>query len=421
MTIELTDSDPRNGISVSSRLVSLDTYRGIVMLLMASDGLRFAEVAHHFPDSRVWQFLALESDHVRWQGCHLWDLIMPAFLFMVGVAVPYSIASRRRRGQGTGRLLAHAIWRSSVLVLLGILLMSNGGARTDFNFINVLSQIGLGYWLVFLLAQRSVREQVLAFVLILVGYWYLFFSYPLPGPSFDYASVGVPTGWKHMEGIAAHWDLNTTPVTAFDRWFLNLFPRSEPFHFRPGGGGTLNFVPSIATMLLGVMAAQWLRGGRNESTRILGLVGAGALLMAAGIALDPAILPGIESTRWSLCPIIKCLWTPSYVLYSGGWVVLGLAVLYWIIDVRGGDSAPGKTGRSMPAWTFPFVVVGMNSIVMYLMAWFIAPWIRHSLYTHFGRARFETTYGPIVNQLAVLAIMWLVCWWLYRQRVFVRV
>src|SRR3954451_3296511 len=102
------------------RLVSLDTYRGLVMLLMASDGLRLGEVARHFPDSRVWQFLARQSDHVRWQGWTVWDLIMPAFLFMVGVALPFSIASRRRRGQGSARMFVHALWRSIVLVALGI-------------------------------------------------------------------------------------------------------------------------------------------------------------------------------------------------------------------------------------------------------------------------------------------------------------
>src|SRR6185295_11197067 len=102
---------PPEGLFSATRLVSLDTFRGLVMLLMASDGLRFGEVAQHYPDSRIWQFLARQSDHVRWQGCTLWDLIMPAFLFMVGVALPFSIASRRR-GQGSARLFAHAVWRS---------------------------------------------------------------------------------------------------------------------------------------------------------------------------------------------------------------------------------------------------------------------------------------------------------------------
>jgi heparan-alpha-glucosaminide N-acetyltransferase len=396
--------------ALPKRLVSLDTFRGLVMLLMASDGLRLGEVARHYPDSRIWQFLARQSDHVRWQGCTLWDLIMPAFLFMVGVALPFSIASRRRRGQGGMRLFAHAVWRSIVLVLLGIILMSIGEPREGLNFINVLAQIGLGYWFVFLMTERSFRTQALTFVAILAGWWLWFYSYPLPESSFDFASVGVPSGWHHPEGIAAHWDLNTNPAAAFDRWFLNFFPRSEPFRFRGGGGTTLNFVPSIATMLLGVIAGCWLRGGGSASQKVRGLAIAGVMLLVAGIALDPAILPGIDSMRWTTCPIIKRLWTPSYVLYSGGWVLLVTAGLYWMVDIRG-----------MRRWTFPFVVVGMNSIVMYLLAALLAPRI-HSLFKVCAAGiAFEVPYAPIFESLVTLSLFWLVCLWLYQRKIFVRI
>jgi predicted acyltransferase len=144
--------------------------------------------------------------------------------------------------------------------------------------------------------------------------------------------------------------------------------------------------------------------------KVRGLLIAGVLLLAAGAALDPAILPGIASTRWTICPIIKRLWTPSYVLYSGGWVMLVGAALYWLIDVRG-----------VRRWTFPFVVVGMNSIIMYLLAALGARWIRHALYAYGGQAIFETTYGPIFESLAVLAICWLICLILYEKSVFVRI
>jgi heparan-alpha-glucosaminide N-acetyltransferase len=399
-----------DALSRRPRLVSLDTFRGIVMLLMASDGLRLGEVARSFPESRTWQFLARQSDHVRWQGCTLWDLIMPAFLFMVGVALPYSVVSRRRRGQGTARLFAHAICRSILLVVLGILIMRFSEPRSGLNFINVLAQIGLGYWIVFLLTERSARTQALVFTAILAGYGFWFYAYPLPGPEYDYVSVGVPAGWHHPEGVAAHWDLNTNPAAAFDRWFLNLLPQSEPFRFREGGGTTLNFIPSIATMLLGVMVGNWFRSERPETRKITGILVAGMALMIAGIACDPAILPGVESMRWSICPIIKRLWTPSYVLYSGGWVMLIAGMLYWIIDIRG-----------IRRWTFPFVVVGMNSIVIYLLAAVGAKWIREGLFALAGRSAFESTYGPIVESLAVLAICWLICLFLYRLRIFVRI
>jgi heparan-alpha-glucosaminide N-acetyltransferase len=394
----------------TARLVSLDTFRGLVMLLMASEGLRFGEVAQHYPDSRIWQFLARQSEHVRWQGCTLWDLIMPAFLLMVGVALPFSTESRRRRGQGTPRLFAHAVWRSLVLMLLGVFIMSIGEPHSGLNFINVLAQIGLGYWFVFLMAERSFRAQALVFVAILAGCWIWFYSYPLPGPSFDYTSVGVPEDWHHPEGIAAHWDLNTNPAAAFDRWLLNLFPRREPFKFRGGGGTTLNFIPAISTMLLGVMAGCWLRGSGPAVQKIRAPVIAGLLLVAAGIALDPAILPGIDSMRWTTCPIIKRLWTPSYVLYSGGWVVLVIAVLYWVIDVRG-----------IRSWGFPFVVVGMNSVVMYLLAALVAPTVQYGLEALVRRVAFESNYWPILESSVVVFIFWLVCLWLYRRRIFVRV
>jgi heparan-alpha-glucosaminide N-acetyltransferase len=404
------ESAERPGLSSSTRLLSLDAYRGLVMLLMVSEGLGLAQVARHFPGSRVWQSLARQTDHVRWQGCTLWDLIMPAFLLIVGIAMPFSIASRRRRGQTRARLFAHAVWRSVVLVLLGILIMSNGEPRTNFNFINVLAQIGLGYWIVFLLAEYRPRVQALAIVVLLFGYGLWFYWYPLPEPMLDYASVGVPRDWHHLEGMAAHWDLNSNPAAAFDRWFLNLFPRREPFHFRAGGGTTLNFMPSIATMLIGVLVGQWIRSERDERKKVYGLLAAGAVLVAAGVTLDLAILPGIESTRWTICPIVKRIWTPSYVLYSGGWSVLGLALLYWIVDVR-----------QLRRWTFPFVVVGLNSLVMYLLAALATHWVRATLHTHFGPTPFEWTYGPIVESLSVLVIFWLVCLWLYRHRLFIRI
>jgi predicted acyltransferase len=396
--------------ATKARLVSLDTYRGVVMLLMASDGLRLGEVAQHYPDSRVWQFLARQSDHVRWQGCTLWDLIMPAFLFMVGVALPFSIASRRRRGQGSGRLFAHAVWRSVVLVILGIIVMADSEPRSGLNFINVLAQIGLGYWSVFLLAERSFRMQAAVFVAILLGYWFWFYLYPAPTASFDFKAVGVPAKWHHLEETAAHWDINTNPAAAFDRWFLNLFPRAKPFQFREGGGTTLNFVPAIATMLLGVMAGCWLRGGAEATRKVRGLAVAGVLLVAAGIALDPAILPGVDSMRWTICPIIKRLWTPSYVLYSGGWVLLFAALLYWTTDVRG-----------LKRWTFAFVVIGMNSLVMYLLAAFGTKRIQPWLASFAGRIGIDSPFLPIVESLVTLLLFWLVCFWLYRRRLFVRI
>jgi predicted acyltransferase len=102
---------------LSHRLISLDAYRGFVMLLMASEGLYIGRVARQLPDSAFWQFLAHQTEHVPWRGCTLWDLIQPSFMFMVGVALPFSIASRRARGQEFSRMLLHALWRSVALIV----------------------------------------------------------------------------------------------------------------------------------------------------------------------------------------------------------------------------------------------------------------------------------------------------------------
>src|SRR2546426_939011 len=144
------------------RLTSMDAYRGFVMLLMASEGLRIAEVAHSFPNSPVWQFLASQVDHVEWVGCSLWDLIQPSFTFLAGVALAFSYASRKARGQTWGEMLRHALIRSVALVLLGVFLRSLGRPQTYWTFEDVLSQIGLGYTFLFLLAGTKPRAQMAA-------------------------------------------------------------------------------------------------------------------------------------------------------------------------------------------------------------------------------------------------------------------
>src|SRR5262249_489512 len=155
----------------SERLVSLDAYRGFIMLVMASGGFGFAQMARQFSDSRFWGFLGYEFDHVPWDGCAFWDLIQPSFMFMVGVALPFSLASRLSQGQAHLRIFGHTIYRSIVLILLGIFLSSTWSKQTDFTFVNVLTQIGLGYTFVFLLAGRGVAVQLAAILAILIGYW----------------------------------------------------------------------------------------------------------------------------------------------------------------------------------------------------------------------------------------------------------
>ncbi len=133
------------------RNVAIDAYRGLVMLLMMAEVLRLSEVARAFPGNAFWGFLAYNQTHVEWAGCSLHDLIQPSFSFLVGVALPYSLASRMKKGAKFRTLFAHALWRSFLLVVLGIFLRSMHSTQTYFTFEDTLTQIGLGYPFLFLL------------------------------------------------------------------------------------------------------------------------------------------------------------------------------------------------------------------------------------------------------------------------------
>jgi heparan-alpha-glucosaminide N-acetyltransferase len=406
---------PRSGSENASphglqRLGSLDAYRGLVMLAIASHGLGINAAAKHFPHSRLWAALAHQSDHVPWVGCVFWDLIQPSFMFMVGVAMAYSYARRRERGDSYGSMLRHAVTRSLVLVALGVLLASNWSQRAQFVFVNVLAQIGLGYTFLFLLWGRRAGVQLLTALVVLIGYWTWFALYPLPGPDFDHAAVGVPADWEHLQGFAAHWDKNTNAAAAFDMWLLNRFPRSEPFVFNRGGYQTLNFIPSLATMIFGLMAGELLRGSRRGTHKLAWLVGVGLLGLVVGAALG----------GWGICPVVKRIWTPSWALFSAGWACLLLAGFYGSIDLC------GRYRWALPVrgCAFPLIVVGMNSLLMYMMAQLAAGWTRNTLKIHLGAdyaGVFGSAYAPIVEAGCVVLVFWLFCLWLYRQKVFLRV
>jgi predicted acyltransferase len=386
----------------SARLVSLDAYRGFIMLAMASSGFALPRVAKSFPGHPVWEFLAGQADHVAWVGCSFWDLIQPSFLFMVGVAMPYSYLSRKARGASDRQIWFHTLYRAVVLVLLGIFLSSNWDRRTHFTFVNVLSQIGLGYAFVFLLLGRGLKVQLGALAAILVGYWLWFFLFPLPGPNFDYASVGWSQDWQGLPGWFAHWDKNTNAAAWFDSWFLPLFPPADPnkpYRFNAGGYQTLNFIPSMGTMLLGLMAGELLQSRRDGRYKFLVLVAAGAVCLGLGWLAGQLV-----------CPLVKRIWTPSWTLFSSGWTFWLLAGFYWLIDLRG-----------WRRWAFPLVVVGMNSIAMYCMAQLLKPWVGDTLKRHLGPGLFEGTYGPIVQSAAVLFSFWLVCLWMVRRKLFLRI
>ena len=373
------------------------------MLLMASAGLGLPQIARQHPDSAVWSFLGRQCEHAPWAGCTVWDLIQPAFMFMVGVSLPWSIANRRARGEGTAKLLGHALWRSLFLILLAVFLTSAWSPRTDWIFPNVLAQIGLGYPFLFLAALTRPRIQAGIAAVLLSGYWVFFALYPLPPPGFDPATVGVAADLPQFSGWAAHWNKNTNAAAAFDRWFLNLFPRAQPFTFNDGGYQTLNAVPSIATMIFGLLAGQLLRSGLPRKTQL-------GYLAIAGFA---GILTGALLGWTGLCPVVKRIWTPSWALLSGGWVIWILAAFVVMVEEWG-----------WKRWTFPLVVAGTNPITLYCLWQLSGGFIRGNIQRHLGPGIYEsfgTLYTPALERGSVLVVLWLILYWMYRRNLVIRV
>src|SRR5664280_1498218 len=333
------------------------------MLLMMAEVVQLSRVAKALPGSGFWNFLAYHQTHVEWAGCSLHDTIQPGFSFLVGVALPYSIAARIAKGGAFRGMFFHALWRSLLLVALGVFLRSTHAPQTYYTFEDTLSQIGLGYPILFLLAYRPPRWQWAALGVLLFGYWLAWALYPAQPPGF-------------FAGLAAHWNKGNNFGNAFDVWFLNLFPRVQPYIENSGGYLTLSFIPTLGTLILGI---------------------------AAGLVLH---FTGI-------CPVVKRVWTPAWTLFSGGLCFLFLAGFCWLTEVRG-----------YRKWALPLVVIGANSIAAYLMAHLWEGFILDSFRIHLGAHAFAflgTAYQPLLRGLAVLVVYWVLLYWMYRRKLFLKI
>ena len=284
----------------------------------------------------------------------------------------------------------HAFWRALLLVLLGVFLRSIGRSQTNWTFEDTLTQIGLGYGFLYLLALRPGASNGRR--------WWSFSSatgWRLPSiRSPGLISIGSPAGiasdWpQHLTGFAAHWNKNTNLAWAFDIWFSNLFPRQHPFTNNGGGYCTLNFIPTLGTMLLGLLAGGMLQSGRTRFQKVRWLATAGIVGLAAGWSLDAA----------GICPVVKRIWTPSWVLFSGGWCLLLLAGFYLVMDIW-----------QRRNWAFPLVVLGMNSIAAYLIAHLFVGFIGKALSCHLGPGVFQlagNAYQPLLHGAGILLVEWM--------------
>ena len=233
------------------------------MLLMVLSSWRWlSPMINAYPDNPFLEWLHRQLQHLEWAGCTIWDMIQPSFMFMVGVSLAFSYRKRFEAGDTQKAMLLHAIKRAIILILLGVFLRSMAFKGTYWTFEDVLTQIGLGYVPLFLLAGTTIKYQLISLASILVGYWMLFALWPLPGTDYDYAAVNADAIGVRFSGFAAHWDKNANPAHYFDRWFLNLFPRPirndgvdiGPFHHHGGGYPYVEFHPLARNNANGVVS-----------------------------------------------------------------------------------------------------------------------------------------------------------------------
>jgi predicted acyltransferase len=379
------------------RLRSLDALRGFDMFwIIGGDALgqAFGKWYYGTPHN----CLNEQLDHVEWEGFRFYDLIFPLFLFMVGAVIPFSLAALRRRGASDVSIYVRIFRRVVVLFALGLIcnlaLQLNWLIRTDdgwyvdihhnLRITGVLQRIAICYGIAAVIAMHSGwRAQLVTVGVILLGYWAILGWVPNPesGIHGDYTMKGNLGGWV---------DRHYLPGRILKKYYG--FGDNE---------GLLSTIPAVATALLGVLAGHWLQSAARPSRKTAGLAAAGGVCLVLG-------------ELWGLqFPVIKNLWTSSYVLIAAGWSFLLLALFYGVID-----------GLKWQRWAFPFVVIGVNAITIYVGQRFIGfpqmtDFFLGGAVQKAGDKAGE--FGPVIRAAGVLLFEWLFLYWLYRQRLFLRV
>lgn len=360
------DMSEATDIPGTQRLVSLDAYRGAIMISLISHGFGFSAFQGH----PYLGFLAEQTEHVPWDGCVYWDLIQPAFMFMVGVAMPFAYAKRVALNESRGTMLRHVLRRCFNLVLIAAVFTSIHAGYPTFTLVNVLPQIAFGYLMTFFVLQKSFATQGITALLILFVYTIIWMWYPGNGEGGPWAM-----GNENMGGD-------------FEKWVMG--------DYNAGFWVSLNAIPSTATIIAGAMCGKLLASDRTSSNIMTTLLIAAVVLIIAGWTLG----------HW--IPMVKRIMTASFTVYSTGWAILFLLFFYWIIDVIG-----------CQRWAFFLVVVGTNSIAAYVVFQLFRGWIDRSLLvftdpivTRLG------AYGDVFQAMMVLLAQWYILYFCYKKRVF---
>lgn len=361
-----------------ARLVSLDALRGFDMFWIAGGAAIVRALAKG--SSNSWLAAAdRQFTHVEWEGFRFYDLIFPLFLFLIGVAIPYSLGKRMARGDSRLSIYGHLLLRVAILIVFGMMINGNllSFRPSEFQITySVLQMLALGYLVASLLFLHfRLRGQLLATAGLLIGYWVLQTFVPVPGHGPGVYQPGALFGdWLNTQ-ILGEWQ---------GRWRL---------------GWILGISTHAATAMLGVLAGQVLRSSRREAWKVAALTLAGLACLVAAWFWSP------------YCPVIKNRWTSTFALWAGGWSFLLLALFYLVIDVW-------KFRR----WAFPLVVIGANSIFVY-MSWSLCSGAYRAVAERFlGGLKYLTgSWQESIIAVGAFLVMWLLLWYMYRNKTFLRV
>lgn len=357
---------------LKERLMSLDALRGLDMFFLVGLAGIFRALPE-LSDNSVFTWLSDQCQHPEWQGFTAYDIIFPMFIFIVGAAMPFSFAKRLSKEGGKKELYKHIFIRAVVLFILGVILWQKpGGAHPYYGYYSVLYRIGFSYLFAGIIMMNfNIRQQAYWAFGILAGYWLVHRFIPVPG---------FGPGDFSQEG-----NLNTYLANQVANYIC-----PDLRHVL-----SLSLLPSVSNALFGVLAGHWLKNAGKSQKKALWLGMAGAVLIVAGLLVHLDF------------PINKKLGTSSFTLLTSGISAMLLALFYWIIDIKG-----------YKKWAFFFVVVGLNSITIY---------VANSLFNFrsvtnvfvggfdFGNAQ------ALIFALVAASIKWLFLYYLYRQKVFLKI
>ena len=372
---------PGSGESNCGRLYSLDALRGFDMFWITG-GQKLVFALATVTGWPLFAWVNTQMHHVEWNGFAFYDMIFPLFLFLAGVSMPYSFEARKKRGDTMKKIYLHALKRMLILVVLGMLVNRILELNPEnLRFASVLGRIGVAWFLAAIIVlNANVRWQIVWFWSLLIIYCLLMLLVPVPGYG---AGILTPEG-----NLAGYIDRLLLPGTMYTEF-------NEP-------EGILSTIPSVATALLGVFAGYFLRMERS------GLTGTKKSLILIGAGVTSLLLGMLWGTFF---PVNKSLWTSSFVLYAGGWSLMLLGLFYLIIDVW-----------RIKKWAFFFVVIGMNSITIYVLQHRI---LRFDIIRDFFLKGIHDLSSaglqPFISSIGYIAVVWLFLWFLYRHKIFLKV